>query len=429
MDNHHRQANAPAPLDVDAIRRDFPILQRLIYGKPLVYLDNAATSQKPRQVIQSLVDYYERYNSNIHRGVHALSMEATDAHESARARIAAFIGAPRPDQLIFTRNTTEALNLIAYSWGMRHLKAGDEIVLTEMEHHSNLVPWQGVAQATGAKLRFIPVTEQGVLDLSNLSTIINERTKLVSVVHMSNVLGAINPVEEIGRAARAAGATFVIDGAQSVPHMPVDVKALDCDFLAFSSHKMLGPTGIGGLYVKESVLAELEPFLKGGEMVKQVYYDRATWNDAPMRYEAGTPNIADAIAFGVAVDYLSALGMKNVHAWETELTQYALKAFDSLEEVTVYGPRDPKVRGGIVSFYYEKIHPHDLGTLLDRDGIAIRTGHHCAMPLVRKLGVPATARASFYLYNTKAEVDLLVDSLKRALHYFDRAPASSRTKG
>jgi len=413
-------------LDVERIRQDFPVLSRTVYGKPLVYLDNAATSQKPRSVIQALVDYYERYNSNVHRGVHALSMEATEAQEAARAKVARFIGSPTAENIIFTRNTTESLNLVANSWARQRLKSGDEIVLTEMEHHSNLVPWQQVARATGAALRFIPVTEQGVLDLSQLDTIINERTKLVSIVHMSNVLGTINPVAVIGKAAKRVGAKFVLDGAQSVPHMPVEVNALDCDFLAFSSHKMLGPTGIGVLYVRESLLNEVEPFLTGGEMVKQVYYDRATWADAPMRYEAGTPNIADAIALGAAVDYLVALGMENVHRHETELTQHALRAFDSLEDVTTYGPRDPKVRGGIVSFYYERVHPHDLGTFLDREGIAIRTGHHCAMPLVRKLGVPATARASFYLYNTKAEVDFLVDAVGRAIRFFDRAPAAAR---
>ena len=404
--------------DAHKIREDFPVLSRKVYGQPLVYLDNAATSQKPRAVIQTLVDYYEGYNSNVHRGVHALSMEATDRYEEAREKVARFIGSEAPECIIWTRNTTEGINLVANTWAQDNIKAGDEIVVTTMEHHSNLVPWQRVAREKGAVLRFLPLAEDQSLNLDDVDSIINQRTRLLSVAHVSNSLGTINPVKELVAKARAVGAAVLIDGAQSVPHMPVDVGDLDCDFLAFSGHKMLGPTGIGVLYVKRDVLEQMEPFLTGGEMVLEVSYEDATWNDLPMRFEAGTPNIADAIALGAAVDYLDALGMDNVRAHEVELTQYALHRFQELEEVDVFGPAEPEKRGGIVSFHSGEVHPHDLGTVLDRQGIAIRTGHHCTMPLMRALGVAATARASFYLYNTDEEVDLLVDGLKHALRYF-----------
>jgi len=407
-------------LDVQAIRKDFPVLSREVKGKRLVYLDNAATSQKPRQVIQALVEYYERYNSNVHRAVHTLGQEATERYEEAREKVARFIGAPSPQQVVFVRNTTEAINLVAHAWAMEHVRQGEEILVTEMEHHSNLLPWQRVAREKGASLRFIPLAEDGTLDLSRLDSLLTPRTKLLALTHMSNVLGTINPVEELARRAREVGARVLVDGAQSVPHMPVDVARLGCDFLAFSGHKMLGPTGIGVLYVKEEALEEMEPFLRGGEMVREVWLDRATWNEPPLRFEAGTPNIADTIALGAAVDYLQALGMENVRQHEEELTRYALEAFGELEEVEVFGPRDLGRRGGIVSFYSPQVHPHDLGTLLDAQGIAIRTGHHCAMPLIRRLGLPATARASFYIYNTPEEVDLLVGALKNALRYFAR---------
>ncbi len=412
-------------LDVEKIRRDFPILSKLVYGKPLVYLDNAATSQKPRQVIQALVDYYEGYNANVHRGVHALSMESTERYEEARRKVAGFIGAPSPENLIFVRNTTEGINLAASSWGAANIGPGDEILVTEMEHHSNLVPWQRLAKAKGARMRFIPVTEEGTLDLSDLDTLLNHRTKLVAMTHMSNVLGAINPVKDIGAKAHAVGARILIDAAQSVPHMPVNVQDLDCDFLAFSSHKMLGPTGIGGLYVRSETLEKMEPFLTGGEMVLEVTYDYATWNDLPMRFEAGTPNIAGSIGLGAAVDYLESLGMEQVHRRERELTAYALDTLKELsEEFNFYGPTDLNARGAIVSFNSPDIHPHDLGTMLDQGGIAIRAGHHCAMPLIRdRLGVAATARASFYIYNTKDEVDLLKAALKDALRYFSKTLA------
>ena len=408
-------------LDVKAVRKDFPILSREVYGKPLVYLDNAATSQKPAQVIQALVDYYEGYNSNIHRGVHALSMEATDRYEEARSKFAGFIGAPSTTGVVLVRNTTEAINLVAQTWARRNVGPGDEILTTHMEHHSNLVPWQQVAQDRGATLRFIPLTHEQTLDLSDLDSLLTSRTKLLTLNHMSNVLGTINPVKELTEAAHRVGARVLIDGAQSVPHLKVDVTDLDCDFLAFSGHKMLGPTGIGVLYVKQEVIEGMEPFLHGGEMVLQVWDDRATWNDLPMRFEAGTPNIADTIALGAAVDYLEALGMDNVREHEVAITEYALNAFRELEEseeVRVFGPRDVSQRGGIVSFYCEAVHPHDIGTMLDREGIAIRTGHHCAMPLMGKLAVPATARASFYVYNTEDEVDLLVAAVRGTIRYF-----------
>ena len=405
-------------LDVNKIRGEFPLLSRRIYGKPLVYLDNAATSQKPRAVIQALVDYYEGYNSNVHRGVHALSVEATDRYEEARQKIARFIKAETSECIIWTRNTTEAINLVANTWAVDQIKAGDEIVLTQMEHHSNLVPWQKVANEKGAVLRFLPVAEDGSLNLEEVDSIITPRTKLLSMVHMSNAIGTINPVKELAAKARAVGAAVLVDGAQSVPHMPMDVTDLDCDFLAFSGHKMLGPTGIGVLYVKRDVLEQMQPFLRGGEMVLEVWYDRATWNHLPMRFEAGTPNIGDAIALGTAVDYLEALGMEHVRQHEIQLTQYVLEAFKEIEELDVFGPRDPSVRGGIISFHSGDVHPHDIGTVLDRQGIAIRTGHHCTMPLMRTLGVVATARASFYIYNTRDEVDLLVDALKQTLSHF-----------
>lgn len=406
--------------DAKSIKADFPILSRTVYGKPLVYLDNAATSQKPRSVIQALSEYYECYNSNVHRGVHLLSMEATQRYEEAREKISRFIGAPSPENVVFVRNTTEAINLVANTWAAANVGPGDEILLTEMEHHSNLVPWQKLAREKGAVLRFIPVTDEGLLDCSGIEKILNSRTRLLSLVHMSNVLGTINPVKELATMAHAVGAAVMVDAAQSVPHMPVDVNDLGCDFLAFSGHKMLGPTGIGVLYVTESLIRDMDPFLVGGEMVKDVRLEDATWNDLPFRFEAGTPNIGDAIALGAAVDYLDGLGMENVRAHEIELTQYAIRSFTELEEeLEMYGPTEPDLRGGIVSFYSNEVHPHDLGTILDREGIAVRAGHHCAIPLVRgRLGVPATTRASFYVYNTEEDVDLLIGGLKKALGYF-----------
>ena len=406
--------------DAQKVRADFPILAREVNGKPLVYLDNAATTQKPRQVIQAIVDYYEGYNANVHRGVHALSQEATDRYEEARAKVARFIGAERPEEIIWTRNASESLNLVAHTWARENVREGDEIVVTPYEHHSNLVPWQKVARDAGAKLRVLPMLEgDNSLDMSRLDEFFTPRLKLLAAVHMSNGIGIVNPVEELARRARQVGATVLIDATQSVPHMPVSVRELDCDFLTLSGHKMLGPTGIGALYGRREILDGMEPFMRGGEMVLEVWYDRATWNDLPMKFEAGTPNIADAIGLGAAIDYLDALGMDNIRAHEIALTEYALDAFKELEEdIDIFGPKDPERRGAIISFHTDIVHPHDLGTFLDMDGIAVRTGHHCTMPLMRELGVIATARASCYLYNTEDEIDALVDSVKRALRYF-----------
>ena len=406
--------------DVKKIREDFPILGREINGKRLVYFDNAATTQKPQAVIDSLVDYYQNYNANVHRGVHSLSMEATDKYEEAREKVAAFINAESSDCLIWTRNSSESLNLVAYTWGEKNIEERDEIVLTPMEHHSNLVPWQEIARRKGAKIRFIPITSDGQLDLTEIEKIINDRTVLVSVVHMSNALGTINPVKEIATIAHSRGAKVLIDGAQSVPHIPTDVQDYDCDFLAFSGHKMLGPTGIGCLYAKKEILETMEPFMTGGEMVLEVTYEKASWADLPMKFEAGTPNIADAIGLGAAIDYLNELGMDNIYSHENELTFHAMCKFFELqsEGVELFGPRDENLKGGVFSFNVPDVHPHDLGTVLDNMGIAVRTGHHCAMPLVKSLGVAATARASFYLYNTTDEIDVFVDALREAIRYF-----------
>jgi len=407
-------------LDVNKIREDFPILSKKVYdGQQLVWLDSAATSQKPRTVIQSIVDYYEGYNANVHRGVHALSIESTAAFEDARQRVGNLINAENSECIIWTRNATESINLVANTWAQENIKAGDEILVTAMEHHSNLVPWQKVAQDKGATLRIIPLDKNHTLDLSEIDSLINQRTKLVSMVHKSNSIGTVNPVKELAVKARAVGAAVLVDGAQSVPHMPVDVADIDCDFFVFSGHKMLGPMGIGVLYVKHDVLQRMQPFMRGGDMVLEVTYEDASWNDLPWRFEAGTPNIAGAIALGAAVDYLNNIGMENIRDHDIELTRHALDSFKELEEeLEIYGPADPALRAGVVSFHHPDIHPHDLGTVLDRRGIAIRSGHHCTMPLVRSLGVPATSRASFYLYNTFEEIDALVDGMKEALRYF-----------
>jgi len=402
-------------LDVARIREDFPILRREVHGRPLVYLDNAATSQKPVQVIEALADYYRRYNANIHRAIHCLGEEATAAYEETRAKVARFIGAPSPECIVFVRNTTEAINLVAYTWGRAHMGPGDEIVLTEMEHHSNMVPWQRLAQEKGARLRYIGIDRQQCLDLEGWpDRYLTERTKLLAIAHVSNGVGTIHPVKEMVAEARRRGIVTLVDGAQSVPHMPVDVQDLGCDFLAFSAHKMLGPTGVGVLYARRELLEEMEPFLSGGEMISRVTLEGASWAQVPWKFEAGTPNIADVIAFGAAIDYLNALGMERVRAHEVELTAYALKRLSQLEDIVIYGPPDMARRGGVVSFNLPDVHPHDLGTLLDRYGVAIRTGHHCNQPLMRRLGVPGTARASFYVYNTLEEVDVLVEAIRQA---------------
>ena len=410
--------------DIQRVREDFPILERKVNGVPLVYLDNAATSQKPASVIKALVDYYEGYNANVHRGAHTLAVEATIAYEEAREKVARFINAPSPENIVFVRNTTEAINLVAHTWATDNLGKGDRIVATEMEHHSNLVPWQHVARVKGGELKLMAVGADYTLDLSDLDDLLAPSAKLVTLTHVSNVLGTITPVKQVSAAAHKAGARVLVDGAQSIPHMPVDVQDIGCDFFAFSGHKMLGPTGIGALYISPDIVDEVQPFLRGGEMVLEVTYDDASWAPAPMKYEAGTPNIADAIALGAAVDYLTGLGMENVREHETAITRYALERFKELEDVETYGPTDLSVRGGVVSFYMSDVHPHDISQVLDSCGVAVRAGHHCAMPLVRsKLHVPATARASFYLYNTEEEVDVLIAGLKQTMEYFSDAGA------
>jgi len=405
--------------NVDKIRKDFPILDRKIRGKQLVYLDNAATTQKPRQVINALVHYYEHYNANIHRGLHTLAEEATAAYEASRVKAGEFVNAAYPEQeIVFTRNTTESINLVANAWGRKFLQPGDEIVFSAMEHHSNLVPWQLIALATGAKLRFIEIDDTGHLIWDDVVAKIGERTKVVAITQMSNVLGTINPVKEIAALAHKFGAIVVVDGAQGVPHMPVDVRDLDCDFLAYSSHKMLGPTGVGVLYGKRDLLHAMDPFLGGGEMIKRVTYEASTYADLPHKYEAGTPNIADVIAFGSAIDYLEGLGMDAVREHEIAITQYAIDRLSETDGVVVYGPKDAVEKGGAVTFNYRDLHPHDLSQVLDQEAIAIRAGHHCAQPLMRRLDTVATARASFYLYNRNDEVDALIDGIKASDRIF-----------
>ena len=408
-------------VDAKRIRHDFPILNRKVHGKPLVYLDNAATTQKPRQVIDALVNYYTRYNANIHRGIHALAEEATAAYEAVRERTARFIHAPSSRSIVFTRNATESINLFAQAWGRSRLKPGDQILLSAMEHHANLVPWQLLAKATGATLAFIPVGDDGRLQLDKLDTLLGSRTKILAITQMSNVLGTINPVQEIAQRAHAHDAVVLIDAAQSVPHLPVDVTQLDADALVFSAHKMLGPTGVGVLYAREMLLESMEPFLGGGEMISDVQLTSSTWNEIPWKFEAGTPNIADVIAFGEALAYLERLGMEAVRAYEQDLTAYALSQLGQLEGITIYGPQGTSERGGAVSFNLDGLHPHDVGTVLDAEGVAIRAGHHCAKPLMRRLGVAATARASFYLYNTREEIDALIEALQKVRAFFNRS--------
>jgi cysteine desulfurase / selenocysteine lyase len=408
---------AKGTLDVARIRADFPILQRRVGDKPLVYLDSAATSQKPRQVIDAEREYYEQHNANAHRGLYQLAEESTELYEGARAKLAAFLGAPDPATIVFNRGTTESINLVAHGWGRKFLRAGDRVLLSEMEHHSDLVPWQLCARDTGIELDFIPLTDDGLLDLSDVGSLLTERTRLLCVTGMSNALGTINPIGELAEAAHAVGALILVDGAQLVPHAGVNVQDLDVDFLAFSGHKMLGPTASGGLYAKREHLEAMDPMFGGGEMIREVYKDRSTWNDVPFKFEAGTMNIAQEIGLGAAVDYLRGLGMGSVRAHEEEITAYAL---DRLLEAgaTVFGPKDPSVRGGAISFWYRDVHPHDLATILNEEGIAIRAGHHCAQLVMRRYQVPATARASFYVYNTNDEVDALVAALARAQDVF-----------
>ncbi len=400
------------PLDVEAIRADFPILhQEVRPGVPLVYLDNAATSQKPVSVIESMNDYYRRYNANVHRGIHKLSEEATDAYEGARKRIAKFINAPSHRQLIYTRNTTESINLVGWTWGRENLKAGDIILSTEMEHHSNIVPWQILAPQVGAEVKYVPVLDEGVIDLEAYHNMLDERVKLVAFNHMSNVLASIQPAEEMIKAAHEVGAIVMLDGAQSAPHMRVDVQALDVDFFAFSAHKMVGPTAIGALYGKRELLENMPPFMGGGDMILRVELEGSTWSDLPHKFEAGTPSIAEAIGFGAAVDYLEKIGMENIHAHEAAIIAYAMERLAEVPGVRVLGPQDPTKRGGLAAMLIDDMHPHDISEVLNHYGIAIRAGHHCAGPLHKRFGAVASARASFYLYNTFEEVDRLIEGL------------------
>ena len=404
-------------LDVDAIRADFPILEIRVHGKPLIYLDNAASSQKPRQVLEALDTQYRQFNANVHRGVHYLSEESTRRYEAARMRVARFINARSDKEIIWTRNTTEAINLVAYSWGLTHLRPGDEVLVTEMEHHSNLVPWQLVTARTGARLRHLPVDEHGYLCLDRLGEFLTERTRLFAFTAVSNVLGTINPVAELVAAAHSVGALALVDGAQSVPHMPVDVQVLNCDFLAFSGHKMCGPTGIGVLYGRQELLEEMPPFMGGGDMIREVHLDHARWNYLPWKFEAGTPAIAEAIGLGAAVDYLASLGMERIQAHENMLIRYAMERLQDVEGLRILGP-EPADRGGVIAFTLGDVHPHDIAALLDAEGIAIRAGHHCAQPLHERYGLVATARASFYLYNTPQEIDRLIEGLERVREVF-----------
>ena len=407
----------PDQLDPEIIKQDFPIFKRRVYGKPLIYLDNAATTQKPRQVVEAIREFYENYNANVHRGVYKLSVEATEAFENARAKVAKFINA-KDSEIVFTKNATEALNLVAYSWGLCNLKRGDRILLTEMEHHSNIVPWQLVAKHTGAVVDYIPINEDGLLVDEDVDRLLNLGPKIVSITQASNVLGTINNVKEIVGKAHRVGAITVVDAAQSVPHMQVDVKDLDCDFLAFSGHKALGPLGVGVLYGKRDLLKEMNPFLGGGDMISRVSLSGAEWNELPWKFEAGTSSVADVIGLGAAVDYLNSLGMGRVRAHEVKLTEYALKRLSEISDIRIYGPMDLDKRGAVISFNLSSIHPHDLATILDEEGIAIRAGHHCAMPLMTKLGVTATARASFYIYNSETDIDVLVEGLYKARRIF-----------
>ncbi len=405
--------------DVEEIRRDFPILDRKIEGKPLVYLDNAATTQKPRQVIHAISDYYENHNSNIHRAVHTLAEEATNAFEEVRDKTAKFIHARSREEIIFTRGTTEATNLVRYSWGRFHVKQGDRILLTEMEHHSNIVPWQLLAKENGATLEYVRITDEGRLVLEDFEKFLSDgKTKLVCVTMMSNVLGTINPIKEIVAKAHASGARVLVDAAQGVPHIPTDVRDLDCDFLSFSSHKMLGPTGVGVLYGRIDALQESEPFHGGGDMIKEVHLRESRWNDLPWKFEAGTSNIADVIGFGTALDYLNDLGHENISEHEADLTQYALDRLSEVGKLEIYGPKTTDQRGSVISFNLGDIHAHDMASILNDDGIAVRSGHHCAQPLMERLGVGATTRASFYIYNTRREIDLLTESLNKAAKMF-----------
>jgi len=406
-------------LNVHRIRKDFPILGRKIRDKPLVYFDNAATTQKPLSVIDAIRDYYMNYNSNIHRAVHQMAEEATHAYETTRQKVARFINSRSTDEIIFTRNATEAINLVSHAWGQDNIRRDDRIVITELEHHSNIVPWQVLCNQTRASLDYIEVDDGGCLDMDSYEkTLRNRKTRLISISEVSNVLGTIVPIREIVKKAHAKDIPVLVDAAQSVPHMPVDVQATDCDFMVFSAHKMLGPTGVGILYVKREILEELQPFISGGDMIKEVHKYETVYNDLPYKFEAGTPNIADVIGFGAAMDYLDRLGMDKVRDHEIELTKYAMDAMKDIRGMTLYGPLDANNKGGVISFNLGDIHPHDLATILNDHGIAIRSGHHCAQVLMENFDLSATSRASFYIYNTIEEVDKFINALNDARRLF-----------
>jgi len=407
-------------LSIENIRKDFPILKRKVHdNKPLVYLDNASTTQKPKQVIDALTNYYNNYNANIHRSVYSIAEEATEAYEKVRDKVAKFLNISKREEIIFVRGTTEGINLVAYAWGRKHIKEGDIIVTTEYEHHSNIVPWQLLVKEKGAKLEYIEINDNGELILDQLDKYLaTGKVKLVVFSLMSNVLGTISDAEKIISKCHEAGVKTLVDAAQAVPHMSVDVTKLGCDFFAFSAHKMLGPTGIGVLWVRKSVLETMDPFHGGGDMIREVHKYETTWNDLPYKFEAGTPNIADVIGFGSAIDYLSQLGMETVRKHEMELTQYALDKMSQIKGIVIYGPKDVSKRGGVISFNFHDVHPHDVATIVDREGVAIRSGHHCAQVLMEKLNVAATNRASFYIYNTKQDVDKLIQSLGKVSELF-----------
>jgi cysteine desulfurase/selenocysteine lyase len=405
-------------LDVERIREDFPILEREFDGTPLVYLDNGATSQKPNQVIDAISDYYRTYNANVHRGLHHLSQEASIAYEEAHDTVADFIGAEGREEIVFTKNTTESENLVAYAWGLRELGPGDEVVLTEMEHHASLVTWQQICERTGAEDKYIRIDEEGRLDMDHARELITDDTQMVSAVHVSNTLGTINPVSELADLAHDHGAYVFVDGAQSVPTRPVDVQEIDADFLAFSGHKMCGPTGSGVLYGKEHLLEEMEPFLYGGDMIEKVTYEGSRWNELPWKFEAGTPNIAQGIGLAEACDYLDDIGMEKIARHENELAQYTLDRFAEFDDVETFGPPAGEERGGLVAFNIDSVHAHDLSSIINDYAVAIRAGDHCTQPLHDKLGVAATARASFYIYNTREEIDVLIDAIDDARQIF-----------
>ncbi|HJU60219.1 MAG TPA: cysteine desulfurase [Nitrososphaeraceae archaeon] len=409
-----------AELEINKIRKDFPILTRKINGKPFIYLDNAATTQKPLSVINKISDYYSFYNSNIHRAVYDIAEESTDAYELTREKVCKFINAGSTDEIIFTRNATEAINLIAYSWGRKNIKKGDVIILSEQEHHSNIVPWQILAKEKNAEIIFLKINETGNLDLNELDFYLknNNNIKLISLCHMSNALGNIIPIDQIINMVHGYDIPILVDGAQSVPHIKTDVTSLDCDFLAFSAHKMLEPTGVGILYTKKNILEEMDPFICGGDMIKEVHKENTYFNDLPYRFEAGTPNIADVIGFSAALDYLNEIGMESIRSHEIDLTRYALKRMSELKQIKLYGDTNIRNRGGIISFNLGDIHPHDLATILNNHGIAIRSGHHCAQVLMEKLDVSATSRASFYVYNTKEEINIFINALGEAIKLF-----------